>query len=374
MDLNTLLHALKIRWRLLIIIWVAIILVGIVYAFLLPTLYKSVGTFIIRPNSSIDVGKDLVDAIATLSRRTEINSTYANIAGSRKVKDSVIDQLGLTSREIRDLRISGNTIPGTNVLEISVIANEPDLAKTVAGEVATQTLASAADIYDVFELELLDDFEKPNRPIESNKSIIILFAIFFGFIASVGTIFLIELINIQIIGRQSDQYINRRTGQYTRSYFDHRLSQEISRSNHKKYDYSLALIRLLDISDPDDSKSLKIAKNKFSELYDELRSSFREEDVITEFDVDTIGLLIPDLLGEDTKNRIEAVIEQQEAHTENGPAASIHQDYAVGIVTVERHEKNRDELLRLLSQAVFLATEDDNGGIYLRTDEGNNQT
>lgn len=358
----------------IIVIWVAVSLVSFVYALLLPTLYRSEGTYIIRPNSSIELDNDLVDAIGTLSRRSEINSTYAEIAGSRKVRDSVITQLGLTTSETRDLQISGRTVAGTNVLVISVIANNPDLAKTVAGEVAKETLASAADIYDVFELELLDDFEKPNQPIESNKGIIILAGIFFGFVAALGTIFLIELINIQIIGRQSDQFINHRTGQYTRAYFDHRLAQEISRSNNKKYDYSLALIRLLDNSDPEDSKSLKIARDKFGELYDEIRLSFREEDVIAEFDFDTIGLLIPDLLGEDTRKRIEAVIEQEEVDAEDEPETLIPQDYAVGIVSVESHQKNRDELLRLLSQAVFLATEDDNGGIYLRTDEGNNQT
>lgn len=372
MDLNTFFHALKSRWRLLIIIWGVVFVVGIVYALLLPTLYKSEGTYIIRPDNSIEVSNELVDAIATLSRRSEINSTYAEIARSRTVKEYVIDELELSSREIRDLQISGRPIPGTNVLEISVIANNPDLAMTVAGEVARETLVSAEKIYDVFELELLDDFEMPNRPIKSNRNIIILLGIFFGFFTAVGIIFVIEIINIQVIGKQSDQFVDRRSGQYTRSYFDHRLSQEISRSYHKKYDYSLALIRLQEISDPEVIISSKTSKNKFDKIYNDLRSSFREEDVIAEFDLNTIGLLIPDLQGEDTKNRIEAVIKEQEANIEHDQGESNHQDFAIGIVSVESHQKNRDELLRLLSQAVFLASEDENGGIFLRTDESNN--
>jgi hypothetical protein len=46
----------------------------------------------------------------------------------------------------------------------------------------------------------------------------------------------------------------------------------------------------------------------------------------------------------------------------------------VGIVTVEDHNKDKDELLRLLDQALFLASEEESDGIYLRTDKDNNQT
>lgn len=356
------------------IIWVTTIVISVIYAFLLPTLYRSHGTFIIRPISSIKLGEDLVNAIDTLSRRVEINSTFAEIASSRNVKESVIENLGLSASETKNLKIAGKTIPGTNVLEISVIARDPDLAVTIAGEVAKETLFSAREIYDVFELELLDDFEKPNNPIDSNKGIIIFLGVIFGFIAGVGTVFIIEFINIQLIGNHSVQFVDRQTGKYTRSYFDHRLVQEISRSNRNKYRYSLALIRLLNHSADEEGKLDQYSSENYDTMYQLLRSSFREEDVIAQYDLDTIGLLIPDLVGDETKNRIESIINEQCSDSENETNDLYNNDYAVGIVFVENHYKGKDELLRLLSQAVFLASEEESDGIYLRTDKDNSRT
>jgi GGDEF domain-containing protein len=201
-----------------------------------------------------------------------------------------------------------------------------------------------------------------------------LLGILFGLVAGVVTVFIIEFVNIQLIGNHSVQFVDRQTGKYTRSYFDHRLTQEISRSSRNKYNYSLALIRLLDHSAEEESKPAQISNEKFDMMYDLLRTSFREEDVIAQYDLDTIGLLIPDLVGDDTKNRIESIINEQYSDSENETNDLYNNNYAVGIVFVENHYKGKDELLRLLSQAVFLASEEESDGIYLRTDKDNSRT
>lgn len=374
MDLQRFFQSLVSRWRLVVMIWITIIVLSIIYVLLLPTLYRSHGTFIIRPISSIGLSEDLVNAIDTLSRRVEINSTYAEIASSRNIKERVIENLDLSSDEIQNLQIAGNTISGTNVLEISVIARNPDLALAIAGEVAKETLSSAREIYDVFELELLDDFEKPNNPIDSNKSLIVFIGIGFGFAAGVAAVFLVELINLQLLGMQSVQFIDRESGRYSRAYFDHRLTQEISRSNRNKYHYSLALIRLINQLSSEESGLSQNSKDKISKMNQMLSESFREEDVIAQYDLDTIGLLIPDLVGEDTRDRLEAVFNGENLSSEDENRSLTHQDFAVGIVSVEHHDKDKDELLRLLSQTVFLASEEDGDGIVLRTDRDNDIT
>ncbi len=374
MDLVSFINSLISRWRLVAIIWVIIFLVSIIYVLLLPDLYRSHGTFIIRPISSIELSEDLVNAIDTLSRRVEINSTYAEIASSRNVKNKVLENLNLSRDDVKNLQIDGNTIPGTNVLEISVIANSPEFASTVAAEVAKETLKSAREIYDVFELELLDDFETPNRPIDSNKNIIIILGIGFGLMAGIVIVFIIEVINHQLVGMQSVQFVNRQTGNYTRSYFDHRLTQEISRSNRNKYKYSLALIKIQNQSADENGNLLQYSREENLKIYASLREFFREEDVIAEYDRDKIGLLIPDLVGEDTSSRIKAIFLQQNSSSKNSDNDLDHPGFAVGIVTVEDHNKDKDELLRLLDQALFLASEEESDGIYLRTDKDNNQT
>jgi len=374
LELSTFFHALITRWRLIVVVWVATIAISIIYSFELPTLYRSTGTFIIRPKASIDLGADLVNAIEILSRRAEINSTFAEIASSRKVKESVIEILDLSSWETRYLQIDGKTVEGANVLEISIVARTPDLAVVVADEVARVTLSAAGEVYDVFELELLDNFEQPNKPIDSNNRLIVMMGIIFGFIAGVAAVFIIELINIRLIGNQSGQFIDRQTGKYTRAYFDHRLTQEISDSNRSKYFYSLVLIRLLDHTDDDvDYMDIESIQN-FDNIYKLLRSSFRDHDVIAQYDPNTIGLIIPDLIGVEIQERIKFIIGKSNSGSENGDGGLSQNGIAVGIVSVEDHTKGKDELIRLLSQAVFLASEEENDGIFLRTVKDNNQS
>ena len=373
MELSTFFQALITRWRLIVVIWVATVAVSIVYSFELPTLYRSKGTFIIRPKASMDLGEDLVNAIEILSRRAEINSTFAEIASSRKVKENVIEILDLSSWETRYLEIEGNTVEGANVLEISIVARTPDLAVVVADEVARETLSAAGEVYDVFELELLDNFEQPNKPIDSNNRLIILMGVMFGLIAGIATVFAIEFINIQLLGNQTSQFIDRRTGKYTRAYFDHRLTQEIIDSNRSKYFYSLALIRLLGQED-DDVDHLEIRSNQdFDNIYKLLRSSFRDHDVIAQYDPNTIGLIIPDLIGVEIKERLKLIISKSNSGSENGNGGFSQNGIAIGIVSVEDHTKDEDELIRLLSQAVFLASEKENDGIFLRTVKQRNQ-
>jgi GGDEF domain-containing protein len=243
----------------------------------------------------------------------------------------------------------------------------------VADEVARETLSAAGEVYDVFELELLDNFEQPNKPIDSNNRLIILMGVMFGLIAGIATVFAIEFINIQLLGNQSSQFIDRRTGKYTRAYFDHRLTQEINDSNRSKYFYSLALIRLLGQDDVDVDHLDKRSTQDFDNIYKLLRSSFRDHDVIAQYDPNTIGLIIPDLIGVEIKERLKLIIGKSNSGSENGNGGFSQNGIAIGIVSVEDHTKDEDELIRLLSQAVFLASEKENDGIFLRTVKQRNQ-
>lgn len=377
MDLESIIQSIiKRRW-IAVAIWGAVILISVLYVILSPTLYESHGTFIVRPIATITLSDELVNAIDTLSRRVEIGSTYAEVARSRRVKEAVINNLDLSRSEVENLKVNSSTISGTNIIQISVVASSPDLALAAATDVAKETKTSIREFYDVFELAPLDEFEKPNRPIDSNKWLIIILGIIVGGIAGLGTVIIIGGLEHRFGETGKLEFIDHQSGIFTRDYFEHRLAQEISRSSHKHYPFSLAMVKVLDLPQNGDLPADQVVQVNLGGIYELLRKNFREEDVIAQYDQDSLALLIPDLIGEDIKERMKSLVQEKYSEDDefegNGFKArddgAQDEDFVVGIVSVEQHSKNIEQLMKLLSRAVYFASEEENGGIYFCTDQ-----
>jgi capsular polysaccharide biosynthesis protein len=118
-------------------------------------IYEAQATFVMRPRASIVVEEDLVRAVETLSRRIEINTTYAEIASSKLIRNRAIDNLGLSDVEREGLAVTGRVIAGTNVMEITARGPNAEVLGNFANEVGFQTILYVGDLYDVFELEPL---------------------------------------------------------------------------------------------------------------------------------------------------------------------------------------------------------------------------
>lgn len=127
-----------------------------------PSIYSSSATFVVKPRTVVP--DELVRAIDTLSRRVEINSTYADISESRLIRNQAIAALGIPEDQRFELSISSRVVPGTNLLEITGHATQPELAQQLTATVSIETSAYIASLGDVFTLEPLDPPPLPGEP------------------------------------------------------------------------------------------------------------------------------------------------------------------------------------------------------------------
>jgi capsular polysaccharide biosynthesis protein len=253
--------------------------VVLVYALTQPSLYQTEGTIIIRPRDTLELDRNVVRALDTLSRGDEIGSTFAEIFTSNDVHNSAVRTLELPPELQICLDVTSNTVGGTNILEIRINGNDPDTVLSFAEQVTNEAMQRVEDIYNVFELEILDNFQRPSYAVRPNTEIIAI-GLFLAILLSIGVVTLVELV---INSEGLYDYFGHETFIKTRDYFHYRLKQEISHANHSKYKFSLAMVRGYD-------QSGKV-QAKFE--LESIANIIREEDIAVNYQPDMAGLIFP---------------------------------------------------------------------------------
>jgi capsular polysaccharide biosynthesis protein len=259
--------------------------------------YQSKATFVLRPRSSTLVVEDeFVKALDMVSRRVEINTTFAEVATSRLIRSRAIEQMQTGS--ISDFSVSASVVGGTNILMISVEGPDPSSAQQYCSLIGESTLAYVSELYDVFELQALDPASSSRRPIRPNLSLNLLLGSMLGLALGGGLAFLIEFIRSPYEDPDTFNIIDRDSGAYNKSYFTLRLWQEVNRAKRNKYPLSLGLIKVEfegdDISPRERIEAMRVFK-KLTE------NAIREDDILACINGDIFAVLCPYMPSEKAK-------------------------------------------------------------------------
>lgn len=299
MELKLYLRILLKRWWIILGTFVCTLVPTLLFVNSQPWIYESDTTFVIRPHSSFAVNdEDVVKALDTISRRVEINTTFAEVSSSSQVKMNAINKLGLTAQERKGLSVNGKVIAGTNILKISVQGTDPHIVQAFANAVSEETLNYVRNLYDVFELEPLDGAELPTKPVSPNKALNLALGGSLGLFLGVGLIFLIEYLKEPLHIASQVNIIDFETGAYNRPYFLLRLRQELSRAKHNDSSFSLALIKIYQRGLMKGLAQPIPAANALRLIITSLGPNMREEDLLAYLGDGTFAFLLPEMPGE----------------------------------------------------------------------------
>ncbi len=292
MELKLYLRILMRKWWIVLAATLFTLLITFFFVSRQPSVYEAKTTFVIRPRSSFSANaEEFVKAVDTLSRRIEINSTYAEVADSDLIKERAIESLGLTDDQRKGLKASGKLVAGTNVLEITGQGPNPVIVRAFTDAISRETAVYVSNLYEVFELELLDAAQIPKKPVGPNRTLNLAIGAMLGLLLGVGLIFLLEYLKEPLEGDSNFNIVDPETGVYNKSYFMLRLHQELARSRNSTAPFSVALIKagqyslIKGFSQP----TIKILR----ELAADLQANVRDEDVLAYVGQDTFGLLLP---------------------------------------------------------------------------------
>ncbi len=252
--------------------------------------YESEATYVIRPRTSLVVDKEFVQALDIVSRRVEINTTFAEVSGSRSIRQKAIEKLGLSPEQTRGLAVNGVVIGGTNILTITASGPDPEVARDFANAVGEATVEYANGLYDVFELQPLDPAPLPSKPVSPNLGLNLMISSVLGLLIGVGAALFIEYIQSPYTEPDSFNIIDRETGAYNKSYFMLRAWQEINRARRNNYPLTLVLIKIDLNGETLTQRQRREAMRVFKVLAEK---TIREDDILACLNGDTFAILFP---------------------------------------------------------------------------------
>lgn len=290
MELKAYLKILIRRWWAIVLGLVIAVSAAAIFTFRQVPIYEAKASFVIRPRSSLVVDKDFVNALDIVSRRTEINTTFAEVSSSRSIHDSAISALGLTPGQSHGLSATSVVLGGTNVLTITAEGPNPTIVRDFANAVGQATVAYISGLYDVFELQPLDTAVTPTRPISPKVFFNLVISAVLGLLLGGGFAILIEYIQSPYSEPDSFNIIDRETGAYNKPYFMLRTSQEINRARRNDYPLTLVLIKIDLEGENLSGRQRRETMRVFKVLAEK---TIREDDILACLNGNTFAILFP---------------------------------------------------------------------------------
>jgi len=294
MELRVYLSILARRWWLILVVTLAVVLAAFFYSRTLSKLYEGHASYILRPHSALVVDDSTVRAIDTLSRRIEIATTYAEVAGSDLIKNRATERLGLTHDDSTGLSVTGSVVPGTNVLELSIKGPNRDLVGQFAEAVNQEFIAYVNGLYDVFELGVLDQPRVAKTPVGPDTRVILGGSAVLG--VALGSILalLVQYWQIVTTERKHFDIVDPETGTFNRAYLMLRLKEEMSRSRHGEGPFSLALLSLT-YPVSAETWTAQYKADMLRRFISYVGAQLREEDILCRYNSTNFALLLPAL-------------------------------------------------------------------------------
>ena len=202
LDLKELISIFMEKKILIIAVIIIFAIAGAVYTnkFIVP-MYQSKTKLVLVQVSGEKENPDETNSITTtdITLNSKLVENYREIAKSENIAKKVIQNLGI-NKSVKEVQknVSVTSVADTELIEISVIDEDPEQACRIAKEVANVFIDKVKEIYNVSNVNVLDEAEVNTEPsnIHLIKNIVIF--VFIGLIIVSIYILLINMLDTTI--------------------------------------------------------------------------------------------------------------------------------------------------------------------------------
>ena len=165
-------------------------------------MYKSSTTLLLTQANDINSNATITQNDVTLNQK--LVATYSEIIKSKKIINQVIDDLDL-DMTYEDLfkQISVAAVNETEIIKITVVNNDAQLAKNIANSLAKTFSSEIVDIYNIQNLCIIDVAEAENEPYNMNTVKEIVISFMGGIVLSCAVVFVLYYFDTTI--KSSDE-------------------------------------------------------------------------------------------------------------------------------------------------------------------------
>lgn len=197
-----LVELLKMFWRKkILIILITILFIGIGYIYttrFVTPMYTSTTTLVLASNNEKNKSNTTSTA-AEVAVNTKLVSTYSELIKSQKVLREVVADTGINiTEEQLKKEISIESVSSTSLINISVEDKIPENSSKIANEIANVFTKKVAEIYNINNVQIVNQAEIPQGPSNINhKKDIVIFGLV-GLLVSITYIIIANMLDTTI--------------------------------------------------------------------------------------------------------------------------------------------------------------------------------
>ncbi len=344
-------------WLILISVLVAVN-ASLVYSYYITTpMYEAVARFIVSPNIENIEGRDLVNSIEALDKRSII-STYAEVLNSRQIIEDTFDLLGLSPEIHQQYTTSVAVLPDANILRFSVRGPDPEMAAVLANSIGQNAIDFIRRLYVVYDIDFLDKAVPPIQPYHPKPLQNATLALLFGAVVGVGLAIFREQLASTVEQLSRRKMYDGESQAYTRAHFERSVRDEFALQPESVF--TLAFIRLNGIQDIYDSLPQVYINRVMRWVRETLREQLRGNDLVGRWSTLQFSVLLPATDGAAAELRMERICEvlNQPFSLDEDGESTIRLDPRIGLADRKGGEAF-NVLVEQAEQALEIAMESD---------------
>jgi len=280
-------------WWIIVLTVLATLNVILIIDMFSSPIYEATTRMIVLPNAESFAGKDFVSSLSSLDN-SSIVTTYADVFDSEFNQQAFINTLNLTEDEIAEYSQSTVVLPDSNVLEIYVTGPNAEITAQWANGVARTGIDYMRNLYQVYEVNILDAAVVPTEPISPRPARDLSLGGVLGLLVGVILAILRDQLRIPLEAYRQRRLVDSQSGAFNREHFETLLTEQTEKSAGEGGVFSLVMIKLEGLMEFYDTLPQQVLNRLLTDVVGVLRAGLRGNDSVGRWDESTFSLLLPD--------------------------------------------------------------------------------
>lgn len=279
------------NWRIIAIVTLLASILSVLISLTTTPIYRATTSFIIFPTENLTSSRDVVSSLDTLEQRSVI-TTYAEIMSSERVYLNTQSEMGEDIAPFAAYDRAITIQPESNIFYLHVDGPDPRMASVLANQVGTQGIALINSIYQVFDIEILDEATVPTVPIVPRPARSLLYFAAGGFLLGIFLVIMNYQIRRPIEAIRERMNADPESGAYRREYFSNLVERRLAEA--PTLPISLGLIELESLKDFANALPNTVLSDLLHNVTEILKKQLRGNDAVGRWADASFAIMLPD--------------------------------------------------------------------------------
>jgi diguanylate cyclase (GGDEF)-like protein len=312
MEIRYYLRIIQRGWWLILASVLVAVNISLLYSYYIAVpQYESYARFIISPNLQYVEGRDLVNSIEALDKRSMI-TTYAEVINSPQIINNAIGLLNARPKDFAEYTTLVTVLPDTNIIRFGARGPDPEVAAMLANSVGQYAIDFIKELYVAYDIQFLDKAVVPTEPFYPRPLQDVGLALLIGIVIGAGLAIFRDMLASTLEKLSERRMVDYESQAYSHSYFERRMREEMAK--HPEGVQTLALVHLNGVEEYYDSLPQAYINRIMRKATEILKDQLRGNDIVGRWNKLQFGILLPSTDGNSAVRRMASIQDALNQH------------------------------------------------------------